>query len=373
MAVLYGILTTLAAIACASVGPTRLVPEPPPPEPTPQPRPLSLPQDDSAHDSPIEWWYYNGHLSDTQGNQFAFHYVIFRSIADIQNPRPFAYAQMGIIDIDNLKHRHHRSPTISRLETSDNPTSDSDDLLHLDLDRFKLTIDKDGNHHLIGRSEEKRDSLDLQLNASQNIMLHEGIGWMDWPFGSTYYYSYPRMKTQGSLTLDGERRDVSGEVWFDHQWGDFFVVGKPAGWQWFALHMNDGASIMISEVRGVEGAILSIDGTLTSQDGEQQILDAEEHHIEIREEDTWTSPHTGGTYPSKWTISISKPELEIAVQPVILDQEIPPIPLGNSAAAYWEGRVDVIDPNSGEKIGKGYVELSGYVDPQPLQWRETTD
>jgi len=54
---------------------------------------------------------------------------------------------------------------------------------------------------------------------------------------------------EGTLTIEGVEADVEGEVWFDHQWGDFYVIGKPAGWQWFALHLDDGSSLMVSEVR----------------------------------------------------------------------------------------------------------------------------
>ena len=94
-------------------------------------------------------------------------------------------------------------------------------------------------------------------------MLHDGIGWMDWPFGWTYYYSYPRIKAAGTLTIGGRDVDVTGEVWFDHQWGDFFVVGKPAGWQWFAVsHLDDGSSLMISEVRGADGEVIGVDRPL---------------------------------------------------------------------------------------------------------------
>ena len=215
--------------------------------------------------------------------------------------------------------------------------------------------------------------ISLQIEQPRDVMLHEGIGWMDWPFGWTYYYSYPRIKAAGNLKLDGEDVPVSGEVWFDHQWGDFFVVGKPAGWQWFALHLNDGASLMISEVRGADGDVITVDGTLMSTEDGQHILDPEVDGISLEITDHWTSPETGGVYPAGWRLQINSIDLDVVLSPSVNDQEVPAIPYGNKAAAYWEGRVDVLDPSNRGIVGVAFAELSGYVDPEPLIWRDGTE
>ena len=170
--------------------------------------------------------------------------------------------------------------------------------------------------------------------------------------------------------LDDEVVPVSGEVWFDHQWGDFFVVGKPAGWQWFALHLNDGASLMISEVRGADGDVIAVDGTLLTTEGSQHILDPEVDGIYLEVTDHWTSLETGGVYPAGWHLQIESTGLDVVLSPAVTDQEVPAMPYGNEAAAYWEGRVDVFDASSGDVAGVAFAELSGYVEPEPLLWRD---
>lgn len=355
------------AIACGQAERTIDIPTPGPAEPTPAPSPLSLPADDASHNSPIEWWYYNGHLKNDQGDEFSFHYVVFSTFSQITN-RSLQYAQMGISDIQIGEHRNHRSSSIPTSKQNDVIDSE-EDLLNIDLGNFQLKIDTNGNHSLSSSDQTQHQQLELTLQQGQNVMLHEGIGWMQWPFGWTYYYSYPRMKAEGTLTFDGVKTDVTGEVWFDHQWGDFFVVGKPAGWQWFAMHLDNGDSIMVSEVRGADGEVIAIDGTLTTPDGTQRIFDAEKDNIQIQQLEQWTSPHTNGIYPSKWRIILEEEKLDMILQPVIADQEIPAIPIGNKAAAYWEGRADIFDSNSNQMIGRAYVELSGYVDPDPLRWQ----
>ncbi len=364
-------VAVLASPACGgSAGGNTELDSPMTPEPTPSPRELSLPSDDAPHDAPIEWWYYNGHLESEGGPEFSFHYVVFRSF-DEQSGRAAEYAQMGVVDLVESEHRHHGSATVS--DAAQGAPINSALLVDIDLNDFRLQIDDEGNHVIIGALPDEGDYLELQLSGSEQAMLHKGIGWMDWPFGWTYYYSYPRMKASGTIVYQAEHLEVSGEVWFDHQWGDFFVVGKPAGWQWFAIHLDDGESLMVSEVRGADGAVIATDGTLMSAAGDQQILEEGSESIVIEVLDHWISPHTGGNYPSGWRISVKENGLDMLLEPVIDDQEIPAAPFGNQAAAYWEGRVDVFASESGAMIGKGFVELSGYIDPKPLIWRTSND
>ena len=361
-ALLIGLLHT----ACSSGVVPRDIPTPAPPEPTPTPRELVLPPDDRSHSAPIEWWYYNGHLKSEAGQEYSFHYVIFQT-EDSDAESQTEFGQAGITDIQKGKHMYIGS---ERLGSSRSLTEDGDNsLLNLQLGNFDLEIAADGSHTFSAHDPNGTSGLELVTETPTEAMLHDGIGWMDWPFGWTYYYSYPRMQAHGVLTVDGRSINVKGEVWFDHQWGDFFVVGKPAGWQWFAIHLDDHRSLMIAEVRGAEGEVLAIDGTLIQSGSEQHVLDVEQDGIELEVQEHWTSPRTAGEYPAKWRLRIDSINLDIVMTPAIADQEIPALPYGNQAAAYWEGRVDVTDSSSGESLGRGFAELSGYVEPEPLSWR----
>ncbi len=49
---------------------------------------ITFPEDESAHDCIIEWWYFNGHLKDKQGNEYSFMNCLFK--VDVQKVRiPF--------------------------------------------------------------------------------------------------------------------------------------------------------------------------------------------------------------------------------------------------------------------------------------------
>jgi predicted secreted hydrolase len=71
----------------------------------------------------------------------------------------------------------------------------------------------------------------------------------------------------------------------------------------------------------------------------------------------WTSPHTGGVYPSGWRVRVPGAHVNVVLTPQVLDQELAN---GVGGVSYWEGAVDVRDAVSGRSVGLGYVELTGY-------------
>ncbi len=61
--------------------------------------------------------------------------------------------------------------------------------------------------------------------------------------GLSYYYSHPQLSTTGNLAIDSKTLTVSGDTWFDHQWGNF--ADCPMNWDWFSLRLNDGSYMML--------------------------------------------------------------------------------------------------------------------------------
>ena len=60
-------------------------------------------------------------------------------------------------------------------------------------------------------------------------------------------------------------------------------------------------------------------------------------------------------YPSGWRVRVPSLSLDVAVHPVLADQELRGTP------RYWEGAVDVSGTRAGASLGgRGYVELVGY-------------
>ena len=69
------------------------------------------------------------------------------------------------------------------------------------------------------------------------------------------YYVWPRIEVSGTVTVEGEEIAVSGEAWMDREWGSSLLDEEQAGWDWFALHLNDGSNLMVYSLRRKDGGI----------------------------------------------------------------------------------------------------------------------
>ena len=164
------------------------------------------------------------------------------------------------------------------------------------------------------------------------------------------------MDASGTLTVDGTRHEVTGEAWFDHQWGDFIAVGG-GGWDWFAVNLDDGTDLSFSLVRDADGSYPLVYGTLVDADGTTRHLPREAFNVDVT--DRWISPTTGADYPAGWHITVPGEDLEIDLRPTVADQELDT--RASTGVIYWEGSQVVSATRNGEPLGgEGYVELTGY-------------
>jgi predicted secreted hydrolase len=214
-----------------------------------------------------------------------------------------------------------------------------------------------GHDRLTAASEAAGFGLDLTLDAGGlPALLHGQDGWVDFgPAGGSYYYSRPRLRVSGTLTLGGTALPVSGLAWFDHQWGDFIAVG--GGWDWFAVDLDDGSALTLSLVRDVEGRQALAYGTLMQPDGTAVHLAAADFAVQVL--DHWTSPHTGALYPAGWRLTVPGRGLVITLRPTVADQELDT--RASTGVIYWEGSQVVSATRDGLPLGgQAYVELTGY-------------
>jgi RND superfamily putative drug exporter len=343
------------------------VPPAAPTDPPPtDPQPVVFPRDEAAHDRLTEWWYYTGHLwpshgGDPDGPHYGFEFVIFRAerggfpvswashlaLTD-ENAGAFGYAQrseigpqVDVSEDTGFDLRIHGS--------SDNGTIDS---AAAPWEMAGL----DGSDGLDAATSDF--GINLLLNDTRTApVLHDTDGWIDFgDAGSSYYYSRPRMTASGTLTVRDQAMEVTGEAWFDHQWGDFIAVGG-GGWDWFAVNLDDGTDLTLSLVRAADGTYPLVYGTLVRATGETVHLPRDE--FTITSDTTWTSPDTGAVYPSGWTIDIPGEQLAINLTPTVLDQELDT--RQTTGVIYWEGSQIVTATRAGQTVnGEGYVELTGY-------------
>jgi predicted secreted hydrolase len=374
-------------LANSPAPPASIAPRTATPAPVQDPVPVVLPLDDGPHDRLTEWWYYTGHLGvatsgrggDITRQRFGFEFVIFRAsrgsfpttwashlaITD-ERGGTFRYAQR--LEVGDAVDRSPRDdgggPTGFDLSlTGADPTDPST------LGRAPWSMSGSDGADRLSASIDPAEAaaqgtipmgLDLRLASRKPPALHDRDGWIDFgPGGGSYYYSRTDMAAEGRLTLGDDRYQVTGQAWFDHQWGDFISVGG-GGWDWFAVNLDDGTDVTLSLVRDADGSYPLIYGTLVRADGTTEHLERDAFTVVAT--GRWTSPTTGATYPAGWSIDIPAEDLEIELTPTVAAQELDT--RATTGVIYWEGSQDVIvrggPDGAAAQGGQAYVELTGY-------------
>ena len=306
---------------------------------------VSLPGDEGAHLTPIEWWYFNGLLTDDTGGDYSFHYVTFQSVL----PSGFTPRLLQLSWADHGKEVYltDERPELPLLEATKAAFSFqvNDWSMAGDGTDYSMTFNTGGY------------SVALQAVSNKPATLHQGKGLVDLGrAGESYYYSRTRLATTGTLTIGEEQRQVTGLAWMDHQWGDFSIA--PVGWDWMSLQLDDGSDLMISMVwDSTDHQPINSYGTYVPPNGQPRNISGE--NISLTATGSWTSAVTGTTFPVGWNLEVESLNLSLTLTPALLDSEfqgskyVPP--------AYWEGAVHVNGTQNGQTVtGNGFAELVGY-------------
>ena len=340
---------------------------------------MILPRDDGPHGRLTEWWYYTGHLDAADGRTFGFEYVIFRAergtfpvtwashlaITDETGGR-FVYGQRAEIgpQVDRSPRGGAGAPegfalALTGFDPANPATAANPPWTMAGASGADTLAAEASPAEAAAAGSPGGFGLALALAPGRGATLHDGDGWIDFgPAGGSYYYSRMRMPATGTITLDGTAIPVTGQAWFDHQWGDFIAVGA-GGWDWFAANLDDGTDLTISLVRAADGSYPLVYGTLVGPDGIAHHLPASQ--VQVTPTDSWTSPRTGATYPAGWHVRIDAPgrPLELDITPTVAAQELDT--RATTGVVYWEGSQRITGTVGGRAVtGRGYVELTGY-------------
>ena len=365
----FPLLPTLAAIAVllavgCSAEPVATPTARPAPTPVPTPRatlaptpePLVfLPADEAPHDTPIEWWYFNGMLQDDAGGEYSYHYVTFQTEGPPGVTPHLLQATLG----DHGQGVHYAAERGALLpEQPDARGVDAETggwLMRAGPKGYDIRF------HF--GEDEGAVSLELRAVPQRDPVLHGGAGLvhMGSEAGSTYYYSRPRLHVTGWIEDADGRRPVRGPGWMDHQWGE--VANTRIGWDWASIQFDDGADLMVAVVfhpNGLRPA--AAHGTYLDPSGEVTYIHPD--GLSITPQGSWTSPETGVVYPMGWRVEVDSPAMNLELTPYLEQAEFDSNILGVS---YWEGAVSVEGQRGGSPAtGWGFVELVGY-DPRQLE------
>jgi len=317
---------------------------------------LQFPRDEGAHpDFRIEWWYVTGWVQDERGAPLGFQVTFFRVRPGLGETNPSRFAPRQVL----FGHAAVADPTHGRLRHAERSARAGFDLafaregsVDVRLDDWSLRQAGDRYRAVVQGDD---FALQLDLDRVQSPLLQGDRGYSRKgpnPASASYYYSLPHLQVSGEITVDGRRRTVTGEAWFDHEWSSDVMDEQARGWDWMGVNLDDGGALMAFRMRGADGNARWSAATLRAADGSVQVFaPADVTWTPVRH---WRSPRTGAEYPVAWRVRVGEREFE--VEPLLDDAELDS--RSSTGTIYWEGPVQL--RSGGASIGRGYLELTGY-------------
>jgi predicted secreted hydrolase len=221
-------------------------------------------------------------------------------------------------------------------------------------------VRKDGSY--AARIPAGEFTLDLRFTPTQPVLLQGNAGLSrKGPDESqaSYYYSEPQLKTQGKLTLKGQSFDVGGTAWLDHEWSEALMHPEAVGWDWIGMNLDDGSALTAFHLRRKDGSALWGGGSFRTRDGALRVFRNDE--VRFESVAAWSSPRTRALYPTQWRVQTPSGNFE--VRALLDDQELDS--RGSTGGVYWEGLSELLDAQ-GRRVGRGYLEMTGYAAPLRL-------
>ena len=323
---------------------------------------LRWPADHASHPAyKIEWWYYTGNLSATNGHRFGYQLTFFRVGVDPSPANPSRWAvrdlfmtHLAVTDITAGRHL-----VAERLNRAGVGWAGADtDRYHVWNEDWTVRLEGDA-HRLVAR--DRGFGIDLALAEGRPPVAHGSDGFSQkgrTPGNASIYYSLTRMPTRGTLVVDGSPVEVEGLSWMDHEFGTTFLEEDQQGWDWFSLQLDDGTDVMAVQLRSRDASREAFAfGTIVSPDGEVTSLDRA--GVSLTPGRVWRSPTSGAAYPIDWTVALSVRGLRLHVRAAVDGQEL--ASRESTGVTYWEGAVTVDGASGGKRVGgRGYLEMTGY-------------
>jgi predicted secreted hydrolase len=318
---------------------------------------LKFPRDEGAHpDYRIEWWYVTGWLQDERRQPLGFQVTFFRVRPGVAESNPSSFAPRQVV----FGHAAIAEPGHGKLRHAERSARVGFDLAYaregvVDLRLDDWSLRQDGTRYR-ATAHGNEFVMELDLERTQPALLQGDAGFSrkgPGPLAASHYYSLPQLQVKGFVTIDGGRRPVTGEAWFDHEWSSDYLDAEASGWDWMGVNLDDGGALMAFRMRDRVGGKRWAGATLRSADGSVRTFGPGE--VEWTPLRTWRSPRTGTRYPVQWQVRVGEQVFD--VEPLMDDAELDS--RSSTGTIYWEGPVR-LRRTDGRKTGLGYLELTGY-------------
>jgi predicted secreted hydrolase len=330
----------------------------------------AFPRDHGAHEEyRTEWWYYTGQLTAKNGRPFGYELTFFRRGMPREQtktlPSQWAVTHLYLAHFavsDLNKGRFLYAEKMSRAGLG--KAGAASDRLNVWIDRWSAESPLSAPGTQILHAADGDLAIQLTVSPEKPLVVH-GTGGISrkGSVAASHYYSFTRLATTGTLSVDGERFDVTGNSWMDHEFGSAELGKDLVGWDWFCLQLDDHRELMLYHLRRTDGsADPASSGTLIDRDGRGHHLTVSEFTLEPIS--YWTSQTSHARYPQRWRLSIPSQQLSFELVPLMAEQELSTT--RSTQVTYWEGAIEATGSIQGRAAhAQGYMELTGYAERIP--------
>jgi len=322
---------------------------------------LQFPRDHGSHPQfRNEWWYITGWLRTQEGRELGVQVTFFRNRPRVAEGVASRFAPEQLL----FAHAALSDPGAGKLHHDQRAARAGFGLAEAQEGRTDVTIEdwslKTSGTAYAAEVAARDFGYRLRFEPTQAPLLQgeRGVSRKGPLAGqASYYYSLPHLAVTGSVRIQGEERQVSGEAWLDHEWSSEPLAEGAVGWDWVGINLEGGGALMAFRIRSRDGGSFFAGGSLRGADGRVRILKpAEVRFSTLR---SWRSPRTDAEYPV--SVRVDAGPLSLELDPLMDDQELDA--RASTGTVYWEGAVRA----KGDKAaGRGYLELTGYVKPLKL-------
>lgn len=324
---------------------------------------LNLPQDHGAHpETRGELWSLALWLEDETGRNHRIQFSLARlalSPAPVERASPWATNQVyrgQLVRLSDGDRAVRAQERLSRAALGLSGASVEPPRVWLEDWSFESAPDPD---RLMVAARGGETQLDLILTQDKPALAGEQLQLFTRERGEPGVHAYllSRLSVTGTLGVHGRILTVRGSAWLDHAWGGIGTDQGRLGLSRFAVQLDDGRDLICLEIRRQDGsgrpipscALIHTDGAIQSFQRRDLVLESTR---------SWTSPRTGRTYRLDWRLAIPLLDLELALRPLVEDQET------DLSARLWNGAIQA-SGRQGETTlsGVGRVELA--IPPEP--------
>lgn len=322
-----------------------------------------LPEDETAHRDPSEWWYYKGHLDTASGRRLSFLAVVLRQrvlgvdvVAGITKRIDWqggARLSPHFVRVQSLAHSYEGSTDPTRIAfrfgaqmpgIGEGPSWSVASEIVGRRDGYRLKID--GEH-----------GLDLRLETHARAALLGERGIVDYGGGETLaYYARPDLTVTGTARVAGRDEAVTGTAWMERQWGAADV--RAFTWKYIPVQLDDGRRLIFFRVKHPKALNETTFGARLSRGEVEEFKGLEIVDDEAR---GFTPPLSRTPYRTHTRIrnfdASGKMDLELTIRPVFEDQLVSTLIPG--VPTFWEGACTASGTLDGQAVtGRAMTEIS---------------